>query len=519
MGQFFSYPSRPRNKQQPETRANLTIRNLTITPLELKLIERFDGHPVPAPGGGGLAGIASNITSFISGNDTYSASPGGGYGISIREGAAPRDRQDVDGVSLGAFETKGTDILAADPGKEVLRLTFAEPGTPHRYTVDVPGPSPRSLTLDKVGGGGDSPHEFTAVYLPAGSFLAIYSSADLNAWMRALRDDCPLSMLSIPGTHNSPTCHTALPSVRCQAVGVREQLDNGVRFMDIRVSASPDGDDLALVHSAFPISLTGTKYLADLLDDVYAFLDANPSEALVMSLKREGTGRGTDQHMSRYLRGRYLGGDAARRWFTEPRIPSLGEARGKIVLVRRFGIDDSLRGEHGGRGWGIDASSWPDNCADGTVGSGLIRVQDFYEVDQSTNIQKKIDLARAQLERACQQLFVLPGTAAAAAAVQDRQQQQQQQAGPAPLPFFVNFLSASNFFNASCWPEKIAGKVNPSVIEYLCVRHADPGKGPNQLSVGDAGTGIVVTDWVGHNGDWDLIRCIVGWNARLQMKQ
>ncbi len=59
--------------------------------------------------------------------------------------------------------------------------------------------------------------------------------------------------------------------------------------------------------------------------------------------------------------------------------------------------------------------------------------------------------------------------------------------------------------------------MNPAIVEYLCIRHGGDGKGPKQLKVGAASTGIVVTDWVGANGDWDLIRCIVGWNARLQL--
>ncbi|KAJ9134033.1 1-phosphatidylinositol phosphodiesterase [Pleurostoma richardsiae] len=467
--------------------ASLTIRNLTVTPLELKLIERFEGTPAPKPGG--LARINSTITGLFNSTST----PTGG--VVLRDDQPVLHQQDVSGIVAGPFETRPTDIRAADPGREVIRLTFETPGTDHRYAVEVPGPSPRSLVMKRLGG---APHELTAVYIPTGAHLAVYSSANLARWMESLHDDYPLSALSIPGTHNSPTCHVALPSVRCQAVGVREQLDNGVRFLDIRVSVSPDGDDLPLVHSAFPISLTGNRYFHDMLKDLYAFLDANPSEVLLMSVKREGTGRGTDQQLGKYLQRRYCAGDAARRWFTEPHIPTLGEARGKIVLIKRYIADASQSG------WGIDAAEWPDNCADGTVGGGLIRVQDFYEVDQATNIEKKVELARAQLERAGQQLFVTPGVN-----------------GPSSghLPFFVNFLSASNFFNASCWPEKIAAKVNPAVIEYLCMRHAEHGKGPAQLTVGDAGTGIVVTDWVGHNGDWDLIRCIVGWNARLQLKR
>src|SRR5690606_36385873 len=119
------------------------------------------------------------------------------------------------------------------------------------------------------------------------------------------------------------------------------QLDNGVRFMDVRVSADPSRDDLALVHSAFPVSLVGTRYLHDLLGECYAFLDANPREVLLMSLKKEGVGKASEQQMSRYLRDRYCAAaDVAHRWFLGGHVPRLGEARGRIVLVRRFGADD-----------------------------------------------------------------------------------------------------------------------------------------------------------------------------------
>lgn len=452
---------------------SLTIRNLTINPLELKLVERFEWQ-------GGLSRINSTFTGLFAGNS--SAPPKHGH----------HDRDHVTDVIVGPFETKPTDIRAVDPGGGLLLLTFQTPGTEHQYVVDCPGPGPsrRSTVMRRVGG---APLELTAVYVPSGRHLSIFSSANLARWMGELRDEYPLSMLSIPGTHNSPTCYVALPSVRCQAVGVREQLDNGVRFLDVRVSANRDNDDLALVHSVFPVALTGARYFAVLVQRLYAFLDANPSETILMSVKREGTGRGTDRHLSQHLFRRYCGGDSATRWFTEPRIPTLGEARGKIILIRRFKNHDALQAEHGGTGWGIDAAAWPDNCADGTVDSGLIRVQDFYEVSQSHNIEKKIEMARMHLEKACRQTF--------------------------SLPLFVNFLSASNFFNASCWPEKIAARVNPSIIEYLCMGHAEKDKGSAQMDVGDAGTGIVVTDWVGQGGDWDLIRCIVGWNARLQLKK
>ncbi|KAK0389567.1 hypothetical protein NLU13_3142 [Sarocladium strictum] len=465
--------------------ADLTIRNLTRNPIELIHVQRFEGEKVAT--GNTLSNITGAISGFLNATEH-----------STHQLVARGDSRENKDVSFRTdpFKATQTDVRAADAsGSEVIRLTFKTED--HRYETDVPSPSKKSAVMKKLDNG---PHDLTVVYVPTGALLAIFSSAKLDSWMRELHDDWPLTVLSIPGTHNSPTCYTALPSVRCQSVGVPDQLANGVRFMDIRVSADPGSDDLALVHSAFPISLTGTKYFHDMMNDVYAFLEKNGSETIIMSLKREGTGKGSDGDMCKALKNGIVS-KRQDRWWVDTRVPTLGQARGKVVLMRRFATDD-------GQGYGLDAQHWPDNCEDGQVGGdGRIRVQDFYEITESQNIEKKIDYTRGQLERAAEQNFLLTGMAAA------EQSQQQQQP-----PFFVNFLSASNFFNATCWPERIAAKVNPAVVEYLCTRHGEDGKGPRKLKVGTAGTGIVVTDWVGANGDWDLVRCIVGMNARLQLK-
>ncbi|KUJ07956.1 phosphatidylinositol phospholipase-like protein C [Mollisia scopiformis] len=466
----------------------LVIRNLTKTPLELKVLERFDAAPSTDNGNGGI----SNITRTLSGLMGNFTSPSSSQ---IAAKSESFTNQDVS-IPIGPFETKTTDIQP-DP-RGVLRLTFEAEG--QRYRVDTPTPSQRSTTLTPLSP--DPRLEFTAVHLPTSSHLALYSSAKLESWMGQLQNETPLSALSIPGTHNSPTHHTALPSVRCQAVSVKEQLNNGVRFLDIRVQPeSPDNiskDGLILVHSAFPISLTGNKYFRDILNTVHSFLDANPSETVIISLKREGIGKATDQHLSKILHQHYV--TDANRWFTDNRIPALGEARNKIVLIRRFAIDDSLKGENGGKGWAIDAESWPDNCADGICSSGEIRVQDFYEVAESENIEKKITFSRDQLARAAEAKCVIPDDMNAAVAESSKQ------------PFFMNFLSASNFWRANCWPDRIAAKVNPSIVDHLCRKHHEPA-GP-----GDGSCGIVVCDWVGSGGDWDLVRCIVGMNAKLQSK-
>ena len=464
----------------------LSIRNLTSAPIELRLVERFD---LPHES-------ARYLASFL----TFS----GSANPTAKQLGSSSDSYHTEEVSISIepLKTLKTSILpAASQSKATVRLTFENEG--QKYRINIPTPLDRSVTLMPLST--NPRHEYTAVYLPEHSFLTLYSSANLDCWMKFLKDETPLTSLSIPGTHNSPTHHRALPSVRCQAVTVKEQLDNGIRFFDIRVQPENAKDvskpSLYLVHSMFPICLTRPKYFRDFLSDIERFLSENPSETVILSLKREGTGSATDEHLSLLIKRHYVEKDQD-KWFTEPRVPSLHEARKKIVLMRRFRLDNSLKGEWNGRGWAIDASSWADNTPCALNPTGEICIQDFYEVLESQNIEKKIIYVQEQLARAAEQAYLAPGNNLAPS--QSRNS------------LYINFLSASNFWKSDCWPEKIAAKINPAIINYLCRKHNEPEEGKK---IGDGCTGIVVCDWVGNNGDWDLVRCIVGMNAKLQARQ
>jgi 1-phosphatidylinositol phosphodiesterase len=513
MGFVFSRPAAAASL--PVAFPTLTIRNLTITTLELKLVERLESHTHPHLH---KPKALAKVKAHTPGTHDADAPPTSSTTTQKEEEERPSSaKQDITGVTIEPFSECHTPVHAPDPNHhhEQIRVTFEDPSTGHRYSAEIPAYSRRSIVLrPHPKDSEEETKEFTAIYLPQHAYLALFSSANLSSWMSSLDPSLPISSLSIPGTHNSPTCHVALPSVRCQAVSVLDQLNNGVRFLDVRVSCpvynnppplSPDSitlpvPELSLVHSAFPISLTGPKHLSDLLTTLYTFLSSHPTETLLLSLKREGTGRGTDHHLSQILHTHYITPQQS-KWYTSPAIPTLSQSRGRIVLVRRFHLAPTIPESQGG----IDGSVWPDNVADGTCGSRTIRIQDYYGVNNATEIQRKVRFAQEGLERAAQ------GVHASRAG-------ELPQGGP-QMPLFINFLSASNFFNASCWPDRIAIKINPSMVEYLCMGHGAPGKGPGKLDIGDAATGIVVTDWVGHQGDWDLVRCIVGWNARLQLGQ
>ena len=474
----------------------LTIRNITSRPVELKRFEHFGTLTSTNHGG------FHNFTSLLRSPTTPS-------GLQIAENAEDFSHQDVS-VSIEPLKSFKTDVKPAIAPAQTLRLTFETEGEKHR--LDALSPVPGSALLTPLN---QNPRfNYTAIHLPQYAHLTLFSSTNLASWMGSLKDETPLSTLSIPGTHNSPACHRALPSVRCQATSPLKQLENGVRFFDIRVQPEapqdPSKDGLVLVHSVFPISLTGNKYFRDLVNEIFAFLEQNPSETVVMSVKREGTGNATDAQLGRILRDHYAGD--VNRWFTAPRIPTLGEARNKIVLLRRFGLEDGLKQEWGGAGWCIEADPWADNTPNSTCPSGDICVQDFYEVLETENIEKKIKYCQDHLERAARCVCALPGPDGPSADTQK-------------VPFFINFLTASNFWKVGCWPEKIAAKINPAIVDFLCRKHNEPeaiasvdGADGNSTP-GDGSTGIVVCDWVGQNGNWDIVKCIVGMNAYLERRE
>ncbi|MFI2777801.1 phosphatidylinositol-specific phospholipase C [Streptomyces sp. ALB3] len=144
-------------------------------------------------------------------------------------------------------------------------------------------------------------------------------------WMGALADSTPLRRLTIPGTHNSGARHGGLWTA-CQNTTVAEQLDSGIRFLDIRCRIS--GDAFAIHH--------GASYQRLNFDDVLTacrdFLAARPSETVLMRVKQEYSEE-SDAAFRRIF-DLYLDGKGWRSLLRlDPTLPDLGGARGKVVLL------------------------------------------------------------------------------------------------------------------------------------------------------------------------------------------
>lgn len=156
-------------------------------------------------------------------------------------------------------------------------------------------------------------------------------------WMKGLSDDMPLSDVVLPGTHDAATKNVQLAFItRCQALTIAEQLDAGFRYLDIRLAAN--GEKLKLMHGFTSCLKSGwpwapTLFLDDVLSDCYAFLSAHPAETIVFAVKHEYGGETPEQFET--LLSAYIAQDPG-AWLLTDSIPTVGESRGKIVLVRHY---------------------------------------------------------------------------------------------------------------------------------------------------------------------------------------
>ncbi|KAI1393401.1 PLC-like phosphodiesterase [Hypoxylon trugodes] len=255
-------------------------------------------------------------------------------------------------------------------------------------------------------------------------------------WMSEIPDETLLAHLSIPGIHDAATWNYSQDTqdslkfatrcdgveqkeamvYRCQRSGIAEALDAGVRFFDLRVAAGTSGEDVVFWHSAALVSARAT--ITDVLFGFYDWLSRHPSEALLLSFQYEGgtQANATFDAAAQGLLVDALTSDAAKLFIRQNSgvLGTLGESRGKIVLLRRFDLD----GEDEGKGVKLPGlhfspSKWPDNDPEGfelaynEQTNATAYVEDYYEPDAlgetssvSDNVGAKVDAVKKHLKQA-----------------------------------------------------------------------------------------------------------------------
>lgn len=160
--------------------------------------------------------------------------------------------------------------------------------------------------------------------------------SDKRRWMKDIRDDVMLSELAIPGTHDSATFNKhvfpiADDVIVTQTLDFDQQLEYGIRVLDLRVRRT--GSSLALHHG--PVYLD--KMFGSALESIARFLKENPSEAVLFRLREEHT-PDPDVHISlEQVFKNYMQRYEAFYLPAPRRDITLGEVRGKFVLLSNIG--------------------------------------------------------------------------------------------------------------------------------------------------------------------------------------
>jgi 1-phosphatidylinositol phosphodiesterase len=161
-------------------------------------------------------------------------------------------------------------------------------------------------------------------------------------WMSHIDGQLPLSMLNIPGTHDSGARYGILGSTAWGAAQywrINEQLNAGIRFLDIRCYLAEGDNKFDIYHSALNQHLSFDQVLQDCTN----FLRAHPSETILMSVKQEHSSQAAKDFVNVFkgYMSRYQPKDGFRGWYNAAQIPKLDAVRGKIVVVSRV---DTLPG-------------------------------------------------------------------------------------------------------------------------------------------------------------------------------
>lgn len=260
------------------------------------------------------------------------------------------------------------------------------------------------------------------------------SYTETTEWMKKYPDHTKLVHMNIPGVHDPVTWNYSVATqdylkhvtnlegetvappqyYRCQERPLIDMLNSGIRVFDLRYAFDATNTTLVFYHGEALQSETAT--VEDVLFGFYQWLEDHPSETVLLSFQYE---QGTQLYGSNNADVQLhmfntLTSPSAQKYFvqTKNELGTLGEARGKITLLRRFNMDqlppsyeDALPGLH------LSPDLWIDNSPDISLVYNPEKnltayIEDYYGLDSpigsgaALNIQWKYNATIAHILKA-----------------------------------------------------------------------------------------------------------------------
>jgi hypothetical protein len=182
--------------------------------------------------------------------------------------------------------------------------------------------------------------------------------ADMSAWMGALPNHLRLDEITMPGSHDAGVYRESMSKTgvigsvlpkslsACQDRSVLEQCEAGSRFFDIRLKASKTS--IRAHHTTKGQGAIGESW-DNTLESVSAFLDAHPSEFVILRLTKP-TGGAKDEIVQTLVESSLKGN----KLYKSPNFPNFAEStlqqlRGRAICVfdpSAFSVLHSTLGMH-----------------------------------------------------------------------------------------------------------------------------------------------------------------------------
>ena len=191
-------------------------------------------------------------------------------------------------------------------------------------------------------------------------------------WMKSLDDDLSLREVNMPGSHDTMALYSIADLAgQCQSLSLEEQLNLGVRFLDIRLKE--ENNKLKAVHGFIDQKAS----FAQITKVVESFLNKHTNEFLIMSIKEETAASSSSLSFEDCLKT-YLGSD---KYLKDTLLPEkVGDVRGKVILLSRY-QNSTI---------GVPAySEWKDSTSF-TMSENDIYVQDTYKITSKEQKQEEI---------------------------------------------------------------------------------------------------------------------------------
>lgn len=189
----------------------------------------------------------------------------------------------------------------------------------------------------------------------------------LHDWTSHIGDQYFITDLTIPGTHDAVSC-TDFIFARTQNTSITEQLWQGIRYFDLRGSflefahiyyelndpqfGSIDDPAVYVFHNNVAIYRTITNAqgaiskipmsMESVFGEFYDFLRKNKKETIIVQIKQDAGSKDPTAAANFADRIKILIDKHPEIWSITDTVPTMGDLRGRIQLVRRYPLNRNM---------------------------------------------------------------------------------------------------------------------------------------------------------------------------------